>query len=238
VGAFLPLRLTDAEGFADDLDAARDVLALLDEAAPFGVRPRAVLSDAGDAARARYAGRIIEHPETWLSKDGVARLVDRLHRAARACRDAGFEAVVHPHAGSYIETEAETIAVVNRIDGSILGLCLDSGHATFGGADAAILGWEERDLVRHVHLKDCSRAVLRGVADDDVDMREAWARDVFVELGAGDAGIPAVVGMLRDIGYDGWAVVEQDHVLRRTDSIASLAEAQRRNREYLRGLGL
>jgi inosose dehydratase len=238
VGAFIPLRLTDREGFAEDLEAARSVLRLLDEAAPFGVRPKAVLADAGDAGRTRYAGRIIDHPETWLSSDRVLRLVDRLHEAARVCRDAGFDAVVHPHAGTYIETEAETIAVVNRIDGSLLGLCLDSGHAAFGGADAAILGWEERDLVRHVHLKDCSRAVLGGVAQDDADMREAWARDVFVDLGTGDADIPAVVGMLRDIGYGGWAVVEQDRILRRGDSLTTLTETHRRNREYLRELGL
>jgi len=239
VGAFLPLRLSGSRDEVEaDIAAMRRVLQLLDEAAPFGVRPKAVLADAGDAARVTVAGRVLQHRETWLRDDGVKRLVENLNVAARACRDAGFDAVVHPHAGTYIETEAEIIAVLNRIDRAVLGLCLDTGHARFGGADPAILGYEERDIVRHVHLKDCSLAVLRGVAEDAADMRAAWARDVFVDLGTGDADIPAVIRMLRDTGYAGWAVVEQDRILRAGDSPATLTATHRRNREYLRSLGL
>jgi inosose dehydratase len=35
-------------------------------------------------------------------------------------------------------------------------------------------------------------------------------RDVFCELGEGAVNFPGVIQGLRAVGYDGWAVVEQD----------------------------
>jgi inosose dehydratase len=57
---------------------------------------------------------------------------------------------------------------------------------------------------------------------------------IFCELGRGDVDFPAVISELREAGYDGWLVVEQDVL----PSMGSPAESAARNREYLRSLGL
>jgi len=239
VGSFLPIHFSRAERIDADLDWLRASLALVREATPAGSRPLAILSDHFDEPeRMAFAGRIPDHPEAWLPPERFPVLVDNLHRAAEVCRAAGFEAVLHPHAGTYIESDAETRAVLEAMDPAVVGYCLDTGHARFGGADPVALVHDYGPLIRHVHVKDCRTAVLDAVARDGLGMEAALVRGAFVELGEGDSGIGAVVEALRGIGYEGWLVVEQDRFLFATDTLDTLRAAQRRNREFLRSFGL
>ena len=70
--------------------------------------------------------------------------------------------------------------------------------------------------------------------------REGWhgltstGHGVFCELGKGSVDFPGVLAALRETGYDGWIVVEQDIL----PGMGHPKESARRNREYLRGLGL
>ncbi len=202
---------------------------------PTGSLPFAVLCEAIDEPdRRRYSGRIDLHPEAQLDETRVRTLLDNLHRAGELCRELGFRAVIHPHAGTYIETDAEIERIVEGLDGSLVGLCLDSGHFRYGGADPAQRVRDYRSVLQHVHLKDCHTQVIRDVRRDDVGLEAALARGVFTELGKGDSGIDAVVTALRDVGYDGWVVVEQDRLLDERVTRHELVASQRRNLEYLR----
>jgi sugar phosphate isomerase/epimerase len=69
-------------------------------------------------------------------------------------------------------------------------------------------------------------------------MEEALIRGAFTELGSGDSGIGDVIAALQRHGYDRWLVIEQDRFLFAKDTIETLRESQRRNRDYLRGLGI
>jgi inosose dehydratase len=239
VGSFLPLHLSRDERMADDLDRLDEALALVQAAAPEGSRPLAIISDHFDEPdRMAFAGRIPEHPEAWLSASRFHTLVDNLHRAAERCRAAGFEPVVHPHAGTYIETRDETRRLLDAVDGSLIGYCLDTGHARFGGADPVELLRDYRDLVRHVHVKDCRTAVLDEVAREGRGMEAALVGGAFTELGEGDSGVGDVIGELRAIDYSGWLVVEQDRFLFAADTLETLRAAQSRNRAFLRSFGL
>jgi inosose dehydratase len=239
VGSFLPLHLSRPERMAEDLRWLREALALVREATPEGSRPLAILSDHFDEPdRLALAGRIADHPEAWLPPARFRALVDGLHRAAEVCRSAGFEPVVHPHAGTYIETRDETCRLLDAVDPALVGWCLDTGHARFGGAEPVELARDYRELLRHVHLKDCRTAVLDEVAREGLGMEAALVRGAFVELGAGDSGVGEVIAELRSIGYGGWLVVEQDRFLFATDTIETLRASQDRNRSFLRSLGL
>ena len=57
---------------------------------------------------------------------------------------------------------------------------------------------------------------------------------VFCELGKGCVDFPGVLAALRGIGYDGWIVVEQDIL----PGMGNPKESARRNREYLRSIGI
>ncbi|HEX8938931.1 MAG TPA: TIM barrel protein [Candidatus Limnocylindrales bacterium] len=239
VGSFLPQRFSHAECVEEDRAWLRQSLELIREATSEGSRPFAVLADGLDEpVRQRWSGAIEAHPEAWLSAERFETFVANLHRAAELCREAGFDVVIHPHAGTYLETAGEIERLMERLDPSLLGLCLDTGHFRFGGADPTASVHAYASLLRHVHLKDCSVAVLDEVRRSGLGFAEAVNRGVFVDLGQGDSGIAEVVGALREHDYRGWVVVEQDMFLDAADTRESIVASQRRNRAYLRGLGL
>ena len=239
VGAFIPQHFSRAEQADEDHAWLREYLDLLARATPPGSKPFAILSDHFDEPdRREYSGRIAEHPETWLSPSRFEALVANLHRSAEICRNAGFDVVLHPHAGTYIETADEIARVLDQVDASLLGLCLDTGHFRFGGADPVRAADDYRDLVRHVHLKDCRTPIRLQVAAEGGSLDDSLAQGVFCHLGEGDAGIDRVLATLAKNGYGGWLVVEQDQSLRSSDTPESVVAGQRANREYLRQLGV
>jgi inosose dehydratase len=239
VGAFLPQHFSRNEKAAEDRAWLRDSLRLIRDGTPDGSRPLAILSDQFDEPeRLAFSGRIAEHPEAWLPPARFEALIANLHRAAELCRDEGFEVVLHPHAGTYVETATEIAAVMDRIDPSLLGLCLDTGHFRFGGADPAQAVDEYHELIRHVHIKDCRMQVMDDVKAEGLGLEEALSRGVFCQLGLGDSGIDAVMEALRRHDYGGWLVIEQDQFLRATDTPETVVAVQRANREYLRHFGV
>ena len=127
---------------------------------------------------------------------------------------------------------------MDRLDGSLLGLCLDTGHFKFGGADPAQSFDDYHELIRHVHIKDCRTQVMDDVKAEGKGLEEALSRGVFCQLGLGDSGIDAVLEALRRHEYGGWLVIEQDQFLRASDTPESVVAVQRANREYLRRFGL
>jgi inosose dehydratase len=145
----------------------------------------------------------------------------------------GFRPVIHPHAGTYLETDAEIEALAEALDGSLVGLCLDTGHLTYGGADPVQRIRDHGALITHVHLKDCRRSVLDEVRAAGGGVRVALARGVFTPLGEGDVDLPGVLDALGAIGYQGWLVIEQDTALTAQVTRRSLVDAQRRNLEHV-----
>ena len=239
VGAFLPQHFSRNEKADDDRKWLRDSLRLIRDGSPDGSRPLAILSDHFDEPeRLAFSGRIAEHPEAWLPPDRFEALIANLHRAAQLCREEGFEVVLHPHAGTYVETADEIARVMDRLDPSLLGLCLDTGHFRFGGADPAKAVDDYHELIRHVHLKDCLTQVMDDVKAEGKGLEEALSRGVFCQLGLGDSGIDAVLEALRRHKYRGWFVIEQDQFLRASDTPESVVAVQRANREYLRRFGV
>lgn len=239
VGAFLPQHFSRDEQAPDDRAWLRRSLRLIRDGAPRGSTPLAVLSDQFDEPeRLAFSGRIQEHEEAWLPPDRFETLIANLHRAAEICRDEGFEPVLHPHAGTYVETADEIARVADRIDPSLVGLCLDTGHFRFGGADPVRAASDYRGLIRHVHVKDCRTAVMDEVKAEGKGLEEALRRGVFCPLGEGDSKVDEVIETLRANGYSGWLVIEQDQFLRASDTPASVVAGQRRNRDYLRQFGI
>src|SRR5207244_10906297 len=110
----------------------------------------------------------------------------------------------------YVETPREIDALMMRTDPALVGLCLDTGHLTYGGGDPveALRAYNER--VWHVHLKDCDADVARRARADGWDYHQALSHGIFCELGRGTVDFRSLVADLRRQGYSGWMVVEQD----------------------------
>ena len=188
----------------------------------------------GDPVRGRNAGRIT--PGMGLSDDGWQVYADAANRLARRVRDeAGIRTVVHQHLGTLIETGAEVRRLMAMTDPDLLGICLDTGHWTFGtGEDPVDAVREFRDRIWHVHFKDADPAVMAESRAREWDGLTSTGHGVFCELGKGSVDFPGVLAALTETGYDGWIVVEQDIL----PGMGSPRESARHNREYLRGIGL
>jgi inosose dehydratase len=232
IGAFVPVPLTHEERHQGGVDAALRVARLIcavEERPPF-----IILSDdtARHPDRTRLAGRI--RPEQGLGERGWVALARGANLIARRVYDeTGLRTVFHHHCATFVETSAEITELMRRTDPALVGLCLDTGHAMFGGGDPAAILSRWRDRVWHVHLKDCDPAIRARAAAGEWDYQQSVRAGVFCELGRGSVDFPGVLTQLRDTGYDGWLVVEQDVL----PSMGTPAESAGRNRSYLHSLG-
>jgi inosose dehydratase len=145
-----------------------------------------------------------------LDDDGWRVLLRSLDRLAMFAESVGITAVLHPHAGTMVETSGDVEQV---LDGSGIGLCLDTGHLLIGGADPAALAAEHAGRIRHTHLKDVDATWARRVRDGEVSYLQAVRGGLYRPLGQGDVDVAAIVGSLERAGYDGWYVLEQDTTL-------------------------
>lgn len=188
----------------------------------------------GNPHRTRIAGRVTSADA--MSEEQWTTFADGANQVARRVMDeAGIRTVVHQHIGTLIETEAEARRLFDMTDPSVLGLCLDTGHWTFGaGGDPVAAVREFRDRVWHVHFKDCDPAVLAASRANEWDGPKSVGHGVFCELGQGSVDFPGMLTALDEIGYDGWIVVEQDVL----PGMGNPRESARRNREYLRSIGV
>lgn len=183
--------------------------------------------------RTQNAGRI--RPEHGLSDEGWKVFAEGVQRIARAVREqTGLRSVFHPHCATWVETPDETENLLSLTDPEWVGLCFDSGHYRFGGGDPMTGLKKHADRIRHVHFKDCDPSIAGRSRAEGWDYAQSIGHGVFCELGKGDVDFPAVLALLKEIGYDGWIVVEQDVLPGRGSPKASA----KRSREYLRNLGL
>lgn len=204
-GAFCPVTLHDPLRYDEQMASAMATCRLL---ADLGA-PVLVLAEAGDADRERIAGRV-RPGDPRFSQDQWKRFSEGANEIARRAKEMGLITAFHPHAGTYVETPAETDELLRRTDASLVGLCLDTGHVFYGGGDPVALARNDPKRVWHVHLKDVSRERYERALAREMDFTAAVGEDVFVPVGQGAVDMKAVIGTLRDAGFDGWLIVEQD----------------------------
>jgi inosose dehydratase len=232
VGAFVPVRLADATTHADGIATAVRTARLL---AAIGERPVIVLADDNgrDPSRTARAGRIVR--DDSLTPDGWAIFSRGCDAIAAAVREAtGLRTVFHPHCAGFVETGWEIDELMRRTDPALVGLCLDTGHLTFAGADPLEVLAAHAARTWHVHAKDFDPGVFARTRAESWGYFDAVRHGVFCELGQGSVAFAAVLRDLRSAGYESWLVVEQDVL----PGMGSPSESARRNRDYLRRLGV
>ncbi len=171
-----------------------------------------------------------------LNRDQWDTFADGVNRTARRIFDAtGLKVVFHHHCAGHVETPEEVRHLMDRADADLVGLCLDTGHYHYGGGNALKAVEEYGERVRYLHLKDCDPGIRDMVLREKMDYFAATAAGIFCELGKGEVDFDAVIAAVQKHGYSGWAIVEQDIL---TNDLDAPRTSARRNREYLRGLGV
>lgn len=233
-GGYLELPFSEPEKMPAALSELDGLLDVFDAVAGVGEAPKPTLADAGSPERSRYPGRAALDRTVGLDDAAWLRFADGLARAADRCRSRGYDPTFHHHTATYIEAQWE---IERMLEVSDVGLCLDTGHLLLGRGDplTAVREWSTR--INHVHLKDARNAILEEIVAESAPVEEIWRRKAFCALGDGDIAVTEVLDALEEIGYAGWLVVEQD-VLPDPDHPEQPVVDQRRNREYLRALGI
>jgi len=131
----------------------------------------------------------------------------RLTALADATLAEGLRLVYHHHMGTVVQSSSDIHALM-AATGPSVHLLLDTGHATWGGADPAALARRYRDRISHVHTKDVRRAVRQEADAKDWSFLDSVVAGVYTVPGDGMVDFPAVFRELP--GYSGWVVVEAE----------------------------
>ena len=175
------------------------------------------LRDAGGM----YLQLIGERPRGRAAEPAdYARLGHLLTDIGRRTADLGVPVAYHPHVGSLGEKPDEIARVLAATDGRYVRLLLDVAHWQQGGGDPVKAIHAYRDRLLMLHIKDV-RATAR--TDGSAGYR-------FVELGRGTVDLPGVFRALREIEFNGWAVVELDSV---PDPSRTPAQSAAMSKDYL-----
>ncbi len=145
-----------------------------------------------------------------LDASGWQTLLANLDRLAELAAAQGILATIHPHVGTMVENADDVRRV---LDGSTIGLTLDTGHLLIGGVDPVALTLEHTTRIKHTHLKDVDASWAARVQSGELSYTDAVRQGMYRPLGAGDIDLAAIVGALEASGYDGWYVLEQDTIL-------------------------
>ena len=233
---------TWAEGQENVLKTAK-LLAAVADIGDSAHQPMIVLADDNgtDPVRTKNAGRI--RPEQGLSPAEWRTFAQGVEQVAQAVRDeTGLHCVFHPHCAGYVETPAEIDRLMDLTTSDLVGFIFDTGHFLYGTGqnDSALIQsaldtYAERIWL--VHYKDCHPDIATQARVEGWDYFQAVGQGVFCELGQGAIDFAAVTEWLSqhpNLQRSNWLVVEQDVL----PGMGSPKESARRNREFLRNLGL
>ena len=146
--------------------------------------------------------RPVMDEEEWARfNTGLTKFADFLKE------EDGLTLVYHHHMGTVIQTEDE-IDRMMASTGPAVHLLLDTGHATWAGADPAELARSYRSRIAHVHTKDVRADIAREAIAKDWSFLQSVLAGVYTVPGDGSIDFVSVFKALPN--YAGWVVIEAE----------------------------
>ena|ERR1700739_385124 len=168
-----------------------------------------------------------------LDDAGWARLLTGTARVVETAERYGLQTVFHPHADTHVERAEHVERLLGDLPG--LSLCLDVGHFAYGGGDPVEFFRRNHTRIKHLHLKSVDADLRDRVLGEAAPFCKAVAEGVFVEPSRGVVDFPALARALDEVGYDGFAIAEQDMYPAPPDAPLPIAQ---RTFAYFQDLGL
>lgn len=181
--------------------------------------------------RAQASGHV--RPDDALSAAELRQFADTLNRVGEITLAEGVRSCFHNHVGTVIETREEIDALLALVDPALVFLGPDTGHLAWAGADPVAFCRDYAPRILTMHLKDINLDVAAQGRAAQWDYGTAQRHGIWTELGQGAIDFPAIIEILRGVGFAGWLIVETD-----VTQLATPLESARVSREYLRTLGL
>jgi inosose dehydratase len=168
-----------------------------------------------------------------LDEEGWSCLLETTSAIANIALEYGLHPVLHPHAETHIEYEAQIECFLASCD-SRIDLCLDVGQHAYCGGDPIAFFRRYHDRIPYLHLKSIDANVRHRVQLQQIPFAKAVAMNMFVEPSAGVPDFLALRDALVDVNFEGFAIVEQDMYPAPFDKPFPIA---RRTHKYLSNIG-
>ncbi|MEV0384875.1 sugar phosphate isomerase/epimerase [Nonomuraea sp. NPDC050643] len=159
----------------------------------------------------------------------VEALTALIGRISDAMLAEGVRPCLHPHVGTWIESEEEGRAVLDAIEPARLGFLPDTGHLAWAGADVGRFVRDYAERIPFVHVKDCRLSVAAEGREKGWDYRRTVLAGLWTEPGRGELDLTGILGNLPG-GFDGWLMVEVDR-----PDIADPYESAQVSARWMRG---
>ena len=177
----------------------------------------------------------LQRPKS-LDESSWKRLIDTTHKVADIARDRfALQVVFHPHADTHVEYEDQIEMFLEQTDPDRVKICFDTGHHAYRHGDPVDFMRRHHNRVPYLHLKSIDENIRQKVEAEDIPFATAVSMDMFCEPAAGAVDFLAFRDVLREIDYDGFAIVEQDMYPAPFDKPLPIAK---RTRAYLREIGI
>src|SRR6267143_2078836 len=131
----------------------------------------------------------------------------RITQVAAVTTAEGVRLAYHHHMGTVVQSQ-EDIDTLMDATGAEVGLVLDTGHASFAGADAVALARRYASRIWHVHAKDVRAVVCERAKSENWSFLRAVLEGVFTVPGDGSIDFERVFRELRS--YSGWVILEAE----------------------------
>ena len=136
--------------------------------------PYLTVMDWGHDERDFAAGHPDKAPR--LSDDDWQRMMNHIRGIADAAKKWNVRAVVHPHAGGYIEFADEIDKVMEDLPAEVVGLCLDTGHLRYSQMDPVEWLRKYADRLDYIHFKDINEKVYNEVLNEHIRFFEGCGK--------------------------------------------------------------
>ena len=134
---------------------------------------------------------------------------DKISEMGKYLEDEGMPLAYHHHMGTVIETEEDTVRLLENTDDSVK-LTLDTGHMLFAQGDSLKILNDFSERLIHMHCKDIRKSVLEKSLKEDLSFRGAFLEGAFTVPGDGCIDYKPLFDILKEKNYSGWLVVEAE----------------------------
>jgi sugar phosphate isomerase/epimerase len=155
------------------------------------IAPRELYEPVAQAGAALGAERLIFSGSPAVTPEEIQRKGDALNRAAEYAKPLGLKVAYHNHWPEYKYNGREIEALYAATDPSLVWFLLDAGHAYRTGIDLPAFLRTHQQRITAIHFRD-------------------YQNHQQVPLGEGAFPLQAVAEVLKQTGWSGWAMNEEE----------------------------
>ncbi|WP_139005889.1 sugar phosphate isomerase/epimerase family protein [Arthrobacter crystallopoietes] len=122
----------------------------------------------------------------------------------------GLQQQFHSHADSHVCVQPDIERFLQNTDPQLVTLCLDTGHAEYGGASSVDLIEKYPERIGYLHLKQIDPEVLKTVREQNMTWAAANLAGVMTEPPNGLPDLSKVIDAVEKLDKPIFGIVEQD----------------------------